>query len=231
MSLYGRLKLGIGSKVNKLLDRFEDPRETLDYNLEQMQDNLVKVKSSITNVATARKTLENQKRVLCETIAKYDAQARESVIAGRDDLATTAIERKKQTELNIEGLTTQIKEIKGNQDKLEAKSKELEIKIETFKATKETLKAQYTAAEASAQATEAVAGIGDISVGNSIDRARQKTDSMTARASALDELVENGTLEDFSGKRGDDIDRELAKVRKNPDVSDELQKIKDSLNK
>lgn len=233
MGLYGRFKLGIGSKINKLLEKFEDPRETLDYNLEQMQDNLTKVKESIVLVATSRKTLEDQKRVLCESCAKYDEQARQAVILGRDDLATKALQSKKEAELNISGLTVQIKDIRTNQDKLEAKAKDFELNIERFRATKDVLKAQYTAAEANAKATKAVSGIGDDSgnVGNSIDRARQKTAGMTAEASALDELTESGVIQDFNGNRQDDIDRELNKIKGGKNVDAELQALKDSMGK
>ena len=232
MSLYGRITTAIGSKINKMLDRIEDPREMLDYSLEQQQDLLVKVKSSIVAVVTAKKQLQHQKKLLEDSIIKYDSQAKEAVLASREDLASLAIERKNNALNEIKSLTLQIEGITKDQEKLEDQSRKLEIKINSFRATKETLKAQYTAADARAKAVEAVSGIGDESnnVGNTIERARNKTEEKIARASALDELVENGTLEDFSVERKDDIDRELSKLKSKPSVEMELQKLKESLN-
>jgi phage shock protein A len=61
-------------------------------------------------------------------------------------------------------------------------------------------------------------------IGTSIERAENKTDEMKARSAALDELIEQGTLEDIS-RSGDDIDRELAKVGQKGSVDSELAKL------
>ena len=62
------------------------------------------------------------------------------------------------------------------------------------------IKAQYSAAEAQVRIGEAATGIGEqmADTGLAIQRARDKTEQMTARAAAVDELVEAGTLEDFT---------------------------------
>jgi phage shock protein A len=49
---------------------------------------------------------------------------------------------------------------------------------------------------------------------------------MKARASALDELVESGTLEDVTGGTKDDIDRELSKIKSKSDVDEQLEAMK-----
>jgi phage shock protein A len=48
---------------------------------------------------------------------------------------------------------------------------------------------------------------------------------MKARAEAIDELMEAGTLEDLTGSR-DDIERELAKISTQTSVESELAKLK-----
>ena len=47
--------------------------------------------------------------------------------------------------------------------------------------------------------------------GLAIQRAKDKTEDMQARAAAVDELVEAGTLEDFTSGETE-LDRELAQV-------------------
>ena len=66
-------------------------------------------------------------------------------------------------------------------------------------------------------------------VGLAVQRAEDKTDQMKARSAALDELLESGNLEDYSG--GDQIERELAKVQAKTRVDDELAKLKQEANK
>src|SRR5581483_9068156 len=61
--------------------------------------------------------------------------------------------------------------------------------------------------------------------GMAIDRAREKTEQMQARASAIDELTSAGALEDFTS--GDtQLDRELAQISQSAQVDDELAKLK-----
>jgi phage shock protein A len=64
-------------------------------------------------------------------------------------------------------------------------------------------------------------------VGLAIQRAKDKTEQMQARANAIDELTTAGALEDFTGSSGgDDIDRQLAALSQSSQVDDELAKMK-----
>ena len=54
---------------------------------------------------------------------------------------------------------------------------------------------------------------------------------MKARASALDELVDSGTLEDVTSGSQDDIDRELSKIKSKGDVDTQLEALKKEMGK
>ncbi|CAG1005008.1 MAG: hypothetical protein OIN86_17395 [Candidatus Methanoperedens sp.] len=130
-------------------------------------------------------------------------------------------------------LTKQIADIAQEQEKLMATEKRLSVKLESFRSTKETIKAQYSAAEAQVKITESVSGISEemSDVGLAVQRAQDKTEGMKARASALDELVESGTLEDVTGGAKDDIDRELSKIKSKSDVDEQLESLKKEMGK
>ena len=66
-------------------------------------------------------------------------------------------------------------------------------------------------------------------VGLAVQRAEEKTENMKARSAALDELLESGTLEDYSG--GDEIEKELAKIKAKSTVDDELARMKSEVKK
>ncbi|PMD01470.1 PspA/IM30 family protein, partial [Brevibacterium paucivorans] len=85
--------------------------------------------------------------------------------------------------------------------------------------------------EAQTKIGEAFSGISDEfgDVGLAIQRAEDKTNELQARAGAMNELLETGALEDFSGTGGDDIDRQLAAMSSDNDVEMELQRMRDSL--
>jgi len=227
MGMLERMSTVIKSKVNKLLNRFEDPRETLDYSYEMQVESLHKVKRGVADVTTSKKRLELQKAKLEQNIQKLTEQAKEALRIGREDLAKLALERKKQLDLELESLNQQIGELQKEQDKLTAIEKRLSLQVDAFRTKKETIKAQYSAAEAQVKVNEAVSGISEemSDVGLAIQRAEEKTDQMKARAAALDELQEIGTLEDLVGGK-DRLQRELEKVRVSGEVEAELEKLK-----
>jgi phage shock protein A len=138
-----------------------------------------------------------------------------------------ALERKSSLTTQIQGLDQQITDLEKEQEKLVAAEKRLSTKVEVFRTKKETIKAQYSAAEAQVKINESVSGISEemADVGLAVERAENKTENMKARASALDELIDSGTLDDFTSS-GDDIDRELAKINSSTTVDMELEQLK-----
>ena len=75
---------------------------------------------------------------------------------------------------------------------------------------------------------EASTGIGEQmgDAGAAIQRAREKTEEMQARASAMDELIASGTLEDYTSGDQTQLDRELQQLTTKSKVDDELAKMK-----
>jgi phage shock protein A len=221
----------IKAKWNKLLNRAEDPGETLDYSYERQLQLLQNVKRGVADVVTAKKRLELQSGKLEQSVPKLESQAREALAQGREDLARMALERKTAAQTQLQDLDRQVSELEQQQEKLETNEKALSTKIESFRSQKEVIKAQYSAAEASVRIGEASTGIGDqmADTGAAIQRARDKTDEMQARASAMDELIASGTLEDFTSGGETQLDRELAQLTSKSKVDDELAKMKAEL--
>lgn len=230
MGLMSRFSMIVKSKASKMLDRAEDPRETLDYSYEKQLEMLQKVRRGVADVATSKKRLELQAAKLEQSITKLDGQARAALQQDREDLARVALERKKGIQLQLQGIDEQRAQLQGEQDKLVVAEQRLTAKVEAFRTRKETIKAQYTAAEAQTKIGEAVTGVSEdmADVGLAIERAENKTETMRARAGAIDELIESGALEDVTDPR-DQLDRELEKLQVSSGVDDELSKLKAEL--
>jgi phage shock protein A len=229
--LMSRTATIVKAKFSKLLDRAEDPGETLDYSYEKQLELLQNVKRGIADVVTAKKRLQLQTAQLEQSVVKLDTQARQALGAGREDLARTALERKSAVQTQLQDLDQQIKGLEDQQEKLVASEKQLSAKIESFRTQKEVIKAQYSAAEAQVKIGEAATGIGEqmADTGLAIQRAKDKTTSMQARAAAVDELVQAGTLEDFTSGGETDLDRELAQLSSKTQVDSELEAMKKEL--
>jgi len=226
--LMSRAALIVKAKFSKLLNRAENPTETLDYSYEQMLEQLQNVKRGVADVVTAKKRLELQTQKLEGNVVKLETQARQAVAANREDLARQALERKAVAQQQLQSLDEQVKNLQGQQDKLVESQQTLETRIESFRSQKEVLKAQYSAAEAQVRVGEAATGIGQhmSDTGLAIQRAKDKTEELQARASAIDELTSSGALEDFTAGDQTQLDRELAQISSTSQVDDELAKLK-----
>lgn len=226
--LLSRAATVVKARISKLLDKAEDPSITLDYSYEKQLEMLQKVKKGIVEVTTAKTRLKMQTEKLEQDVAKLDGQARQALAAGREDLARQALERKALVQQQLQALDQQIAGLQAQQEKLIENEKRLSAKVEAFRSQKEVIKAQYSAAEASVKIGEAAHGIGEemADVGLAIQRAKDKTEQMQARAAAVEELSAAGALEDFTTTGESALDRELAQLSASGQVDAELARLK-----
>ncbi len=229
----GRFSTVVKAKISRLLDRNEDPSETLEYGYQKQVEMLQNVKKGIADVVTSKKRLQMQSSKLEQQVVKLDTQARQALSQGREDLARMALERKTLAQTELQTLDSQIKELEQQQEQLTANEQKLRTKIEQFRTKKEVIKAQYSAAEAQVKIGEAAHGVGEemADLGLAMQRAEDKTEQMRARAGAVEELEAAGTFEDITqlGSGQDDIDRELSQLTSGAQVDDELSKMKAEL--
>ncbi len=230
MGMLSRMSTIVKSKMNRIMDQAEDPRETLDYSYEKQMEMLRNVKRGVVEMVAAKRQIQQQASKVQESVARLDMQARQALEAGREDLARLALQRKQTALLELQGLDEQISGMELEQEKLTQAEQRLQAKVAAFRTKKEVIKAQYNAAQAQVRIGSALSGIseemGDI--GLAVERAEMKTDKMRARAGAIDELAATGVLEDFTGG-GDDISRELDKLAASQNVESELASLRASL--
>ena len=107
MGVMSRMSTVVKSKMNRLLDRAEDPRETLDYAYDKQREMLQNVKRGIVEMVTTKRRLQLQAEKVRANIANVDNQARQAMAAGREDLARMALQRKQAAIIEMEGLDQQ----------------------------------------------------------------------------------------------------------------------------
>jgi phage shock protein A len=222
-----RISTVIRQKASVMIDKYEDPREALDYSYTKQIELLNKLRRDMAEVVTAKRRLEMQKAKLWDNIRTLDEQARRSIDAEREDLAKLALERKNANLMQLQGLEKQIAEMLTEQEKLEQTEKRLATKVEEFKSKKEVIKAQYSAAEAQVRIKENVTGISEemTDIGMALNKAEEKTEKMKAKSGALDEMMNSGVLTDYTSSK-DTIEKELEQITLKGSVEEELAKLK-----
>ena len=231
MGITNRFSTLLKQKLNTLLNKYEDPKEALDYSYTRQVETLTRLRKNIAEVVTAKRRLEIQKMKLWDNVRISDEQARRAIESNREDLAKLALERKNTNLLQAQGLDRQITEIETEQQKLEDTGRRLSTKVEEFKSKKEVIKAQFSAVEAQVRIKENITGISEemADVGMAMSRAEDKTEKMKAKAQALEEMIDSGVLTDYtSTTSGTDIEGELQKITVKSSVEEELTKLKTS---
>ena len=76
--LSGRMSTVVKAKISKMLDKAEDPAETLDYSYQKQLEQLQNVKKGIADVVTAKKRIQAQE----SNLQAADRQARHAGASG-----------------------------------------------------------------------------------------------------------------------------------------------------
>ncbi len=230
MGLFKRAAEIVESKVNKFLDKVEDPNATLDLSYEKMLDGLQQVKSHLADVMTEQKSIELQIKNVEKEIADREEDAKAAIRANREDLAQAALERKHQASSRLAQLQEAHERIRVQSERLKDAERKFQDRISAFKTQKEVTKATYQAAKAEVRIGESMSGIGNElgGVGESLRRASDKAEQMMARAQAMESLTDEGILEDPLDNR-DRITKELDKIKRDSAVADDLERLKKEL--
>jgi phage shock protein A len=230
MSLFQRAHQIVQAKANKALDAAEKPDEMLDLSYEQMLDQLTQVRRGLVDIAAARKQTELQEQQLRHSVDHLQDQAAAALAQGREDLAREALSRKAAAQAQIDANQSQHQQLTEQEEKLQHALGVLQRRVNEFRTQKEVLKAQYTTAKAESSVGESAAGISQTSgdPGAELQRTQDKIATMQARASAVDELIQSGVLEDVGGDT-DDIQQELDEAGSAAEVDKELAALKAQL--
>jgi phage shock protein A len=230
MGILSRMSTVVKAKMNRIVDNAENPAENLDLAYEKQREMLRNVKRGVVEMVTAKRRLELQAAKVKENVTLVENQARQAMAAGREDLARMALQRKQTALIELDGLDGQIASMELEQEKLTNAEQRLQAKVEAFKNKKEVIKAQYSAAQAQVRIGGALSGIseemGDVSL--AVERAETKTETLKAKAGAIDELADMGMLDDFTG-RSDPLGKELAAISAAQNVDDELASLRAGL--
>jgi len=228
MSFFKRAHDIAAAKANRALDKAENPSEMLDLSYEQMLEQITKVRGALVQIAAARKQLELQEDQFAHTVEHLDQQAAQAVQLGRDDLAREALSRKAAAQEQVEALEPQHQQLVEQEEKMTQTLQALQTRVNQFRAQKESMKAQYAAAKASSEINDQLAGISGTFNDSSaaLQRAKDKIAATQAHASALDELLQSGVLEDVGADQGDDISRQLDQLGASSQVENELAALK-----
>lgn len=251
MNLFDRFARVAKSNLNDLANKLEDPEKIMDQAIEEMQNDLVKIRQSYAEVTATQRRLLKQKEQ-CDAMAQdWYKRAQLALEKGNDDLAKEALQRRQQQTDEANNLQSQLDSQADSLDKLFEGMKMLEKKISENKAKKDQMVARARTAQSTQKVNDMISGVTGKASTDAFARMEQKVEALEAAAEVSAEMgsITGNALPGSSGasiedqfkalEAANEIDDELAKMKgllagessassgaKSSDVDDELEKLK-----
>ncbi|MDK2806274.1 MAG: phage shock protein [Thermoanaerobacterium sp.] len=227
MSLVKRISNIFKAKANDIVEKMEDPEDTLNYSLVEMRENLSKIKKSMLDVATLKKKLENELSDINIKISEYEKNAELALESGREDLAKASIQNKNDLIEKKTNLESQIKSIEEQLKNIEKSKEQMEDNLIKLQSKKEELITMKKVSDAQVMIKETLTGIANdtTDLGERIRNAEEKIKEKYAKSQAIDYMVDAGMLDNILDDK-DNVEKELKEIEKQKRAEEEFEELK-----
>ena len=214
MGLLDRLSRLLRANLNAFVSDAEDPIKILDQSVDDMQEDLIKLRQAVAMAIASQKRLENQATQANEQVKNWFSRAELALKKGEEDLAREALSRKKTFQDTFDSLSIQFQTQNGQVEKLKKSLLLLERKIAEARTKKEMLKARAQAAKAQQQIQSTVGDLSSKSAMAAFERMEDKVEALEASGQAALELAGEDLESKFALlEGGDNIEKELEILR------------------
>lgn len=233
MGIITRIKSLFSMKAERVLDRLEDPTESLNYaynqklkDIEEGQKQVIQTRSKIKIEERKIKPIEDEIEKLnilavrhleasSQSLSEGDQEAADNSEQEAQSVVTRKVARENELSLINEGIV----KMKGALDKLENTLSSMKADAEDFKHEKEAITISYEAEKIRTQALESNDKIGISDNSKLVNRAIEKAVMLESYNEALEETagLSGGPNIDEQLRqldRGDEVSRQMAELRK-----------------
>ena len=219
MGIFTRFRDIVGSNINAMLDKAEDPEKMLKLMIREMEDTLVEIKASCAGVMASGKKIEREMEGAESRAGYWEEKAALAVRKQRDDLAREALIEKRRFKEKAESLQRELKEHHILVNQYQEEIAQLEDKMETAREKQRALIQRHIHAQHKRQAEEEIRRASQSETMHRFERFENRIERMEAEA----DLVNYGrrsTLED-----------DIASLEEDEELQKELEALKASSKK
>lgn len=236
-SLHGRnritsqLRMGIAdrffrvvkSNVNGLLSNLEDPEKIIDQAVNDMQNDLLKIRQSYADVSGAQKRMEKQRDTALNLSAEWYKRAQLALSKNDEELAREALSRRQIQVVLIEDLDKTMATQKSAIDKLYNSMTMLDSKILEAQRQKDTFIARARTAKTSVEVNDmlnAMSGAGSNSM-EAFERMKAKVESLESQAEVAGELASSS-----SGSTSPNMEERFRLLEGSSKIEEEMEQMR-----
>lgn len=213
---FKRVNTVIGSELNAMLDKAEDPVKMLDQFMREMEADIREAESAVAKQIANEKMLKRKYDDAKALVDKRQSQAEQAIEAGNDDLAKRALKDKKDQQEQADNFFQAWERAKKDADSLRGKLDEMKKEHQEMKLKKDTLKARAESAKTRTKINRTMSSVGSDESARGFDRMEEKVMQHEAEAETSEDLsFESRSLDDeFEALNKDDTDEELAALKR-----------------
>jgi phage shock protein A len=228
MNLFDRFTRVAKSNINNVLKSLEDPEKIMNQAVEDMQNDLVKVRQSYAEITATQRRLMKQKEQADALAEDWYKRAQLALSKGEEGLAKEALTRRQQQVETAEGLQIQIDMQATAVDKLYEGMQALEAKILESKAKKEQMIARARTAQSTQKVNDMLGGITGKTSMDAFTRMEEKVEALEAAAEVSAEM---GSLSGnaLPGSSASSIESQFKLLEASSSVDKELEDMKKML--
>lgn len=212
---FKRMKTVVGSELNAMLDKAEDPVKMLDQFMRDMEADIKEAEGAVAKQIANEKILKRKANDAEAMVGKRQQQAEKAVEAGDDDLARRALEERTENEKQATLLNESWVKAKQDADEIKEKLDQMKKEYSQMRLKKDALKARAETAQTRTKMNRSLSHIGGDESRKGFERMEEKVIQFEAEAETTEDLSQSGqTLdEEFEKLEGSNVDKELAALK------------------
>lgn len=204
----------VKSYADALVSAAEDPEKILEQSVNDMQEDLVKMKQTSASVIASRKQMEKKFEQAQTSADDWYRRAQLALQKGEEELAREALKKRRSYQEAADSFKSQLEYQVKAVDSLVANTRQLENKLAEAKSKKDTLKARAQSAKASKQVNEMVGSLSTSSAVSAFEKMEEKVMNMEAESEAIGQIAGPDTIDEkFLALEGGTVDDDLAALK------------------
>ena len=214
MGIFTRFRDIVGSNINSMLDRAEDPEKLIRMMIQEMEDTLIELKAACAGVMADSKRVEHQEAETARRIQYWDDNAKLAVNKGREDLAREALIEKRRFVQKTGSLTGELAEHQTLLDQYKDDIQQLEDKLKSAREKERLLIQRHIYATRKKRAQQEIRRMDNTDTVIKFEELENRIDHMEAEA----DLVNFG--------RKPNLAEELERLGLDEEIEQELRSLK-----
>ncbi len=208
MGIFDRLWQIIRANINSLVSGAEDPEKVLEQTVQDMQNDLVKLRQAVAQAIATQKRTERQSYQAQSTADEWYRRAQLALQKGQDNLAREALTRRKSYQETATVMKIQVEQQKQVVEKLKQNMRKLEQKISEAKLKKNMYIARVRSARASEKLNEMLGSVNSGNTLSAFEQMEEKIMQLEAKSEVMAEFGTDSLEKQFVSLERDDNDIE-----------------------